>query len=50
MLAQVQAVADEEHHSPVEVLRDAVDRYVRERRWQRIFAYGEQKACALGPE
>jgi hypothetical protein len=41
LLAQVQAVA-------VEVLREAVERYLRERRWQKIFAYGERRAQALG--
>ncbi len=46
--AQLQAVADEEHRPPVEVLREAVERYLRERRWQKAFAYGEQRALALG--
>ena len=48
LLAQVQAVADEDHRPPVEVLREAVERYLRERRWQKIFAYGEQRARTLG--
>jgi predicted transcriptional regulator len=48
LLAQVQAAADEEHRPPGEVLREAVERYLRERRWQKIFAYGEERAQALG--
>ena len=48
LLAQVRAIADEDHRLPVEVLSEAVERYLRERRWQKIFAYGEQRAQALG--
>jgi hypothetical protein len=48
LLAQVQAAALEEHGSPVEVLRDAVEYHLRERRWQWVFAYGEQCAQTLG--
>jgi hypothetical protein len=32
----------------VEVLREAVERYLEGRRWQRLFAYGEERARALG--
>ncbi len=48
LLAEVQAAADEEHRPAIEVLREAVERYLRERRWQKIFAYGEQRAHTLG--
>jgi hypothetical protein len=48
LLAQVQAAADEEHRPAADVLREAVERYLRERRWQKIFAYGEERARTLG--
>ncbi len=48
LLAEVQAAADEEHRPAGDVLREAVERYLRERRWQKIFAYGEQRARTLG--
>lgn len=48
LLAQVHAVAEEEHRPADDVLRDAVERYLRERRWQKIFAYGEQRAHESG--
>ncbi|HEX4144276.1 MAG TPA: hypothetical protein VHY91_12270 [Pirellulales bacterium] len=48
LLAQVQAAADEEHRPAAEVLSDAVERYLRERRWRKIFAYGEERARTLG--
>ena len=48
LVAEVQAAADEERRPAGDVLRDAVERYLRERRWQKIFAYGEQRARELG--
>jgi hypothetical protein len=48
LLAEVQAAADEEHHPAGEVLREALERYLRERRWQKIFACGDERAGALG--
>ena len=48
LLAKVQAAADEEHRSRDEVLLEAVERYLRERRWQRLLEYGEQQASLLG--
>jgi predicted transcriptional regulator len=48
LLAEVQAAADEERRPAGAVLREAVERYLRERRWQKIFAYGEQRARELG--
>jgi hypothetical protein len=30
------------------VLQDAVKRYMREKRWQKIYAYGEARAKELG--
>lgn len=48
LLAQVQAVAQEEHRTTDEVIRDALERYLENHRWQRLYAYGEQRARALG--
>jgi len=48
LLAQIRAEAAQEHRSAGEVLRDAVNRYVRERRWQRMLAKGQARAMALG--
>jgi hypothetical protein len=48
LLAEVQAAANEEHRAAGDVLREAIERYLRERRWQKIFAYGEERARTLG--
>jgi hypothetical protein len=48
LLAEVQAAALEEHRSPGELVREAIERYLREKRWQKVFAYGEQRAKELG--
>jgi metal-responsive CopG/Arc/MetJ family transcriptional regulator len=48
LLAEIQAAANEEHRSRDEVVREAIERYLRNRRWQRLLAYGEQQARSLG--
>jgi predicted transcriptional regulator len=48
LAAEIQAAADEEKRSAEDVLREAIERYLRNRRWQRTFAYGEERARALG--
>jgi hypothetical protein len=48
LAAEVQAAANEEHRPVEDVLREAVMRYLSERRWQKIFAYGEERARELG--
>ena len=48
LIAEIQAAATEEHRSREEVVREAIERYLRNRRWQRILAYGEQQARSLG--
>ena len=48
LAAAVRAAADEESRPVGEVLREAVERYLSERRWQKIFAYGEERARELG--
>lgn len=48
LLAEVQAAAEEENRTREELVREAVERYLKARRWQRLLAYGEQQARALG--
>ena len=47
-LTEIQAAADEEQRSRDDLVREAIERYLKERRWQRVLAYGEQKARSLG--
>jgi hypothetical protein len=48
LLAKAQAVADEEHRTIDELVREAVERYLSDRRWQHILAVGEERAKASG--
>ena len=48
LVAEIRAAADEEKRSAQEVVSEAIERYLKNRRWQRIFAYGEERARALG--
>jgi hypothetical protein len=48
LIAEIQAAADEEKRPAVEVLREAIESYLRSRRWQRILAYGQERARAMG--
>lgn len=48
LLAEVQAAANEEHRTREELLLEAVERYLRDRRWQRLLAYGQDRARSLG--
>ena len=48
LLAEIKAAADEDKRSTEEVLREAIECYLRNRRWQRIFAYGEERARSMG--
>jgi hypothetical protein len=48
LLAQVQAAANEERRPTADVICEALERYLRERRWQKLFAYGEERAQTLG--
>ncbi len=41
-------VAEEENRTREELVREAVERYLKDRRWQRLLAYGEQQTRALG--
>jgi hypothetical protein len=48
LLAEIEAEAEKEHRSAVDVLQDAVTRYVREKRRQKIHAKGADSAKTLG--
>ena len=48
LLAEVQAAASEEHRTREELLLEAVERYLRDRSWQRLLSYGEERARSLG--
>ncbi len=48
MLPEIEAAAEEEHRTPSELVRDALERYMEDQAWKKIFAYGEERAKALG--
>ena len=48
LLAELQTAANEEHRTREELLLEAVERYLQERRWRRLLAYGERRARSLG--
>lgn len=48
LFAEIQAEADEERRTSDELVRDALERYLKDRRWQRLLAYGREQARSLG--
>lgn len=48
LLAEIQAAANEEKRPAEEVLREALERYLENRRWQQLVAYGRERARELG--
>lgn len=48
MLPEIQAMAAEDHCAPGDVVREALERYMEDREWSKLFAYGEERAKALG--
>ena len=48
LLTEIEAAANEEKRPVEEVLREAIERYLENRRWQRILDYGQQRARELG--
>lgn len=48
LLAEIQALASEEQRSSDELVREAIERYLKERQWQHLLSYGEQRARSLG--
>ena len=49
-MAELQRAADLEQRSPDEVVEDAVERYLRLKRRERLYVYGEAQAERLGIE
>lgn len=48
LVAEIEAIAAEEHRPPGDLVRDAVERYKTDRDWQRLRAYGAARAQELG--
>jgi len=48
LLAEIHAAAEEERRAPSEVMKEAIERYLENRRLQRLYAYGEERARSLG--
>jgi predicted transcriptional regulator len=48
LAAAIKATAEEEHREPGEVVREAYERYVDDREWQKLLAYGRERARTLG--
>jgi hypothetical protein len=48
LLTEIQAAADEERRTVTELLREAVEHYLENRRWQRLIAFGQEQARSLG--
>ena len=47
LVAEVKA-ADEERRAPAEIVREVIERYLKDRRWRRLIAYGQARARELG--
>ena len=50
LMAELQRVAGVEQRSPEEVVEDAIERYLRLKRREHLYAYGEGQAERLGIE
>lgn len=48
MRPAIEAIAEEEHRAPSELVREALDRYMDEREWRKLLAFGQQRAKDLG--
>ena len=48
LMAEVRKVAQAEERSPDEVVQEAVERYLQNRRLKEIFAYGEERGQRSG--
>ncbi len=48
LLAKVEAAAVEDDRPALNVVQDAVERYMEDRAWNKLFAFGEARAKALG--
>jgi len=47
LAAAIEATAQEEHREHREVVREAYERYIDEREWQKLLAYGRERARTL---
>jgi predicted DNA-binding protein len=45
---RIQAAADEDHRTSADLVREALERYIEDREWRKLFAYGEARARAPG--
>lgn len=48
LLAEVQKAAQAEQRSSDELVAEAVERYLRQKRREKLYAYGEEQAQKLG--
>lgn len=48
LMAEVQKRAEAEQRSPEELVQEAVERYLRQKRREKLYAYGEEQARKLG--
>jgi|SRR5580692_3704861 hypothetical protein len=48
LLMEAENVAQAEHITLDDVMRRAVERYIEDRRWQKVYRFGEQQARKLG--
>jgi len=45
---EIKAAADEDDRQPTELVCEVVQRYLSDRRWRQLVAYGEARARELG--
>ena len=48
LLTEVEKAARAEHLTLDEVIRQAVERFLEDRRWKKVYAFGEQQARKFG--
>jgi len=48
LIEAVRAMAAEEQRPAADVVRDILEKGLKDRRWQRTLAYGQERARALG--
>lgn len=48
MVEEVEEVMNEERRTMSELLREALKRYIEDRKWRKIYLYGEMKAKEKG--
>jgi hypothetical protein len=48
LIPEIQAAAEEERRALRELVQEALERYMADREWKKILAYGQERAKALG--